>query len=531
LIVFSLSSIDTGSLTASERGIVAELLIRALREGWDRPTTLMRPALSLIFQDGAFDEIRASFPKDALRFSESTRTAKLSKSAIRLLHSNALLQCLLELTPIADPVLESVLTHIRVTLLQEVSQTEILADEFEGLPFYCAIARQCFLNEYIYNVSSDELMQIELLRKKVASVTETDGEISPVTLIALASYIPLWRVPMPERLLQRKWPDQVAAVLEEAVRKPLFEHVLRSVLPKLTAIDDHVSIQVQEQYEENPYPRWVKSLPVGETLTLDARVRRQFPLAPVGKGRNTQAVDILIAGCGTGRQSVECAIDFPKAKILAVDLSLTSLAYAHRMTNEARITNITYAQADLLRLGGLERRFDLVEAAGVLHHLNEPLEGWRVLISLLRPGGFMRVGLYSELARQDVVAGRAFIAQQQFSSTADGIRQCRREMLAWTGDAPWKSLLLSEDFYSTSSCRDLIFHVQEHRFTIPQIANFLADTGLLFVGFDMNPRILAAYLTLNPEDVSGRNLDSWHKFEEANPNTFKGMYQFLVQKQ
>ena len=75
--------------------------------------------------------------------------------------------------------------------------------------------------------------------------------------------------------------------------------------------------------------------------------------------------------------------------MLAVDLSLSSLCYAKRKTRELGLTNITYAQADILRLGTLPRRFDVIESSGVLHHLADPLAGWRVLLSLLRPGGFM----------------------------------------------------------------------------------------------------------------------------------------------
>ncbi len=61
--------------------------------------------------------------------------------------------------------------------------------------------------------------------------------------------------------------------------------------------------------------------------------------------------------------------------------------------------NIEYAQADLLALGSLGRTFDVIEATGSLQALAAPMTGWRVLLSLLRPGGLMKIGLYSELAR------------------------------------------------------------------------------------------------------------------------------------
>ena len=177
---------------------------------------------------------------------------------------------------------------------------------------------------------------------------------------------------------------------------------------------------------------------------------------------------------------------FRGASVLAVDLSLTSLAYAMRKTRALGRANIDYAQADILKLGALGRGFDLIEAIGVLHHLADPLAGWRVLLSLLRPGGFMPVGLYSEIARADIVEARAFIAERGYRASADDIRAAGRICCPWTAAAAFKSLIASGDFFSTSACRDLLFHVQEHRLTLPQIAGFLADNALALVGFDLD---------------------------------------------
>jgi hypothetical protein len=86
------------------------------------------------------------------------------------------------------------------------------------------------------------------------------------------------------------------------------------------------------------------------------------------------------------------------------------------------------------------------------------------------------------------------------------------------------------DFFSISGCRDLLFHAQEHRFTIPQIARFLAETGLAFVGFDLNSYSSQKYLTRFPHDKTMTDLGCWDRFERDNPNTFFGMYHFWVQK-
>src|SRR5439155_21736056 len=141
------------------------------------------------------------------------------------------------------------------------------------------------------------------------------------------------------------------------------------------------------QYEKCPYPHRVTSTPVGRTVDIDTYLRDQLPLAPLHPRVKRDELDVLVAGCGTGQHSIETAQRFTGAKVLAVDLSLTSLSYAKRKTQALGLANIQYAQADLLKLGLIGRSFDVIEASGVLHHLGDPLQGWRIVLSLLRPAG------------------------------------------------------------------------------------------------------------------------------------------------
>ena len=53
----------------------------------------------------------------------------------------------------------------------------------------------------------------------------------------------------------------------------------------------------------------------------------------------------------------------------AVDLSFSSLAYAKRKTDELGSVNIDYLQADILNLRQMGKEFDIIESAGVLHHM------------------------------------------------------------------------------------------------------------------------------------------------------------------
>ena len=104
----------------------------------------------------------------------------------------------------------------------------------------------------------------------------------------------------------------------------------------------------------------------------------------------------------------------------------------------------------------------------------------------------MAVGLYSERARADLEPARAFIAERGYRPTAPDIRRCRHELLE-LGPAVSRRLHDSVDFFTTSECRDMLFHVQEHRMTLPQIGAFLAENDLTFVGFELDAAVNGRY--------------------------------------
>ena len=368
------------------------------------------------------------------------------------------------------------------------------------------------------------------LRDSLVAALEAGTPIPVLWPVAVAAYFPLFSLPGAARLCDVAWPDEVVAVLAQQIGEPEVERQLRSTFPQLTGIEADVSLRVQEQYEENPYPRWVKLPPGSTPKPLAASLREMFPLATIQPSITSDSVDILVAGCGTGQHPIETAQRFRGARVLAVDLSRASLAYATRKTREMGLTSIEYAQADLLELGSLARRFDVIESVGVLHHLADPFAGWRVLLSLLRPGGFMRLGFYSEVARRDIVRARNLIAEKGYGSTADEIRRCRQELVRQDKSGELASIFGLADFYSTSTCRDLLFHVQEQRMTLTGIEAFLKDNGLTFLGFAIDPQVVHAYRLRFPEDRAAVDLGQWAALREDNPDTFLGMYQFWIQR-
>ena len=497
------------------------LMVRALTEPWDRPGALSHACARLIRSHPAIGPL--VMRADAAWSLDSRGRLSLTPSLAQLLGDagftpladDALLLALLTSTSNTDIPLERFLTMLRGAMIREM-------DPDAGAPadlFAAALAQQCFINDYVFWADKDELAAAAALRAEVERNAAT-----PMQLLLVAAYFPLHSLANAERLLERSWPAPVEAVLTQQLREPLQEMRLRANIPRLTEIENPVSRLVQTQYEENPYPRWVRPAP--ETPdTVGNFLSNKFPFAQFERPGTLK--DILIAGCGTGQRSIAMARKFGASHMLAVDLSLASLGYARRKSEEAGLP-IAYAQADILELGrnfdSGERRFDLIESLGVLHHLADPWAGWRALLSLLRPCGFMLLGLYSEMARRPVMAARARIAERG----AEDIRSFRQELIQ-SGDA-YASILESEDFFSLSACRDLLFHVQEQRMTLGEIAGFIQSHNLRLLGFELDEQVLATYRKRFPQDRAATDLACWEAFEMDHPGLFGGMYIFWVQK-
>jgi len=508
-----------------------DLIVRAMSEGWDRPVELARVSASIIKLNPVvtqgIERATNAWPR---RLPEQEL---LGPSGLAELAHDQLLRCMLESAPACDMELEPLLGAMRFVLLAAAGAAAVsdVSDE-SILALYAALAQQCFINEYIFDASEEEASQALELRGSLQAALKSGAPVPALWPLAVAAYFPLHSLPDAQALLSRTWPDAVTAVLVQQVKEPWEEQQIRPTIPRLTTIDGRVSLAVQQQYEENPYPRWVK-LPTATTpTTIDDHLKAGSDRAAARPHGRNWPVEILVAGCGTGQHPINTAYRYKQAHVLAVDLSLTSLSYAQRKARSLALSNLEFAQADLLQLGSIGRSFDIIESGGVLHHLADPLEGWRVLLSLLRPSGLMRVGLYSELARADVVAIRALIAERGYGSSPDDIRRCRQELRTLDGGRMVKDLSRSADYYSTSGCRDLLFHVQEHRFKLPEIRQFLVENDLTFLGFELSMPLVAAFRNRFPGDAGAlTDLDLWDIFETENPRVFAGMYQFVVQRE
>jgi len=285
--------------------------------------------------------------------------------------------------------------------------------------------------------------------------------------------------------------------------------------------EDTVSAKVRAQYEANPYPRWTAP----PTPTPAALIDHIRALPGVDIGRlPVGPLKVLVAGCGTGFEAIDLAWMDPTLAITAMDLSRRSLSYGMRMAQDLGVGTITFQQGDILDLAQAPASFDVATSTGVLHHMDDPVAGLRAIGQAVRPGGVVRVALYSERARSPVVAAHRLIREQGLKATPDGVRAFRAQVLAAPSESALAALKTSDDLYSLSGCRDLAFHAHERRFTPPQVADLVGAAGMTLAGFDAPPPAMDAFHSAFGARADPLDLRLWDRLEVQEPFLFAGMY-------
>ena len=420
---------------------------------------------------------------------------------------------------VTDVAFENWIKFLRRYLLKNIVEGKGLFTEKGDIErVICAFSCYCFLSDYIMSYSSEEEAMLEKLEKKV-NVAGANPELAD--LACYGCYKPLNTLPNAvEIAAQLKGGDHASHMPKSQIEDYYAQQDIRGEIETLVKIENETSKAVREQYETFPYPRWS----VATMDTYDPQME--------GFLKGTKA-EILIAGCGTGKEAIYVANVFPDAQITAVDLSKASLSYAIFKSRQMGIKNIKFYQADIMTLGDLpdwQGRFDYITSTGVLHHMKDPFAGWKVLSGLLKDRGMMRIGLYSRRARWVINEARSAIESKNIGSDSMAIREFRDNIETHLENEAIKSLGFSIEYYNLSECRDLLFHVQEHQFDLLQVKEHLDTLGFEFLKFYLGESVVEKYKSQNAIDPEGTNLEIWDKWEQENPETFVEMYRFWCRK-
>jgi SAM-dependent methyltransferase len=430
-----------------------------------------------------------------------------------------------------SPELEALLTALRRILLLEVPRHRF-ADR-ELIRFALVLMQQCWVNEYVWMASAEELGAIR--ERLVVTRKLLEGDIEEGYNFLLASlYEPTYRTFGPDIGLEsiaNIRPEALAEALVWRVEQHIDERNRMTGIPRAVEIADHTSRRVATQYETAPYPRWTR---LGMSLR-EGELRRSLEdyFKPAQLAFMDHPFEVLVAGCGTGMDAIQIALGYGQnARVVALDLSVASLAYASRMADRSGVHNIEFRQADIQEIGAIPEflsRFRLIECSGVLHHMADPFLGWSSLIKCLAPGGIMRIGLYSAIARSNLTALRSDPQYPGAGCDDAQLRAFRHLVMARPDGVLGSELKGSSDFYTASGFRDLILHVSERCLSIPEIAGFLEESQLVFRGFQ--PALFFDLLRQHhPRELWPGTLARWAELELAIPVLFQGMYKFWCEK-
>ena len=438
------------------------------------------------------------------------------------LQKNSLLMQFMRVCPIPDYYIEKNFINIRKEILKKTYKLEI---DKTHIYFLISLSVQCFINEYIYDKSKDEVEKIKKINERIKNNLREDKKISDLDILCLSCYQPLTYFSWSNKI---KFSDKLKEIFELHLNQNEIENQISKSIKSISKVKDRISVKVKKQYEENPYPRWENLGLSIEPRNIIAVINDSDLNLDLKKISNSESPQILIAGCGTGQHAITTASKYKKSKILAVDLSFKSLSYAKRKANELNINNIDFIQGDILDLKSIGRKFDIIESVGVLHHMDNPFKGWKILTSCLNNDSLMLIGLYSENARQHIIQIKNKIAKLKLKSNYKNIIKFRKDLIESNSDQ-WSLIKSSPDFYTVSGVRDLLFHAKEHRFTISIIKEYLNKLGLVFLGFE-DPLVKEKFKKKYNNNFDLYNLDKWEIFEKENPRIFAGMYQFWCMK-
>jgi Tfp pilus assembly protein PilF len=178
--------------------------------------------------------------------------------------ANQLGQYLLSSTLIAQLEIENILTILRKTILLSFNPKELYKPPI--FDFICALANQCFNNEYIFQLTEQEKKEVNKIQLTIETIlVDFNPDVLnlndlEILLSILCLYEPIYILKNAEKLLkipEKKWSLTFYPLLEKTLINYYREKEIQRSLLTLTKIEQKTSLLVQSQYEENPYPRWL----------------------------------------------------------------------------------------------------------------------------------------------------------------------------------------------------------------------------------------------------------------------------------
>lgn len=442
---------------------------------------------------------------------ETVRAHLFSEPVTRVMDGD-LMPRLLAVGVLPSPPYEVLFTELRRRLTLDIHAGRFSAAH-DKLPFLCGLARQCYLNGYVWHSREDEDAAVRALETETAAEITNPSPTTPLRIAILAAYRPLGELACSDGIV-RYAGDQASEELRDLARVQIEEPARERAL----LVDD----EAPAADGAASCARWVDPPPV-QSVSLAAMLGLRFPdlrnagLAGLGHPR------VLVYGCGPGKDAVAWARNVEGASVVGVESNREELGFARRKAEELGQTNIEFV-ADLPA-----GTFDLVACPALRGPAAETSAAIGGLAGAVRPGGYVHMGLRARAGRERLASARGFARAGGYADAPAGVRACRRAFLNLPDDTEWKSVAADFDLHTHAGCRELFFGDDAPDATIPDLATALEAHSLEFLGFESDGAV-RAYRNAYPGDATARDLDAWARLEAEAPALFAAMYTFWVRK-
>jgi SAM-dependent methyltransferase len=254
---------------------------------------------------------------------------------------------------------------------------------------------------------------------------------------------------------------------------------------------DAADAALAAQYDAYPYPQRdardeAKRLIIGSPSHL-----REVDHWIFGARRPaSQPLRALVAGGGSGDATVMLAQQMASAG-RAGDVTWLDRSAAARRVAEARVAarklgNVIFQEASLLDLSGTGLGpYDYIDCCGVLHHLPDPLEGLKALVSVLAPGGGLGLMVYAPHGRTGVYMAQDALRllappDEAPAARVEVAKRLWRQMpeTAWLKRNPW---ITDHEKGGDAGLYDLLLNPRDVAFTVPAFNALIAAAGLRIV--------------------------------------------------
>jgi SAM-dependent methyltransferase len=233
-------------------------------------------------------------------------------------------------------------------------------------------------------------------------------------------------------------------------------------------------------YESHPYPAPVASLERCLDRYRDPERRRAQSLLlwPLQNPRHDRS--ILVAGCGTS-QAARHALMEPEARVIAIDLSETSLRHTRDLQRKHDIRNLQLHQLAIERIGELGETFDQIVCTGVLHHLSDPDGGLRALRDVLTRDGAMHVMVYAPYGRTGIYMMQEYCRLLGIGVRDEDLRDLGQTVQALPIDHPITGIVKrAKDFAKPDALADALLNPRDRAYSVPELYDWLERCGLKF---------------------------------------------------